>query len=64
MTPWPSIELHCRCRLQMKRGGVTDIGLLAPEAAVDFFYRVAFDEDRELSLPLRYARSKVGPLVF
>ncbi len=50
--------------LQMKRAGVTDIGLLAPEAAWDFFYRVSFDEDRELSLPLRYPRCTGEPQVF
>lgn len=48
----------------MKRAGVTDIGLLAPEAAWDFFYRVSFDQDRELSLPLRYPRCTAEPQVF
>lgn len=53
-----------RLTAQLKRGGVTDIGLMAPESAWEFFKNADFGEDRELSTPMRYVRSSAEPYVF
>ena len=43
-------------QLQMKKRGVTDIGVMAPKPAWGFFYKADFDEDRETSIPLMLPR--------
>ena len=50
--------------VQLKRGGVTDIGLMAPRLSWDFFAKVDFGEDREVSTPMRYLHSSQEPYVF
>jgi hypothetical protein len=50
--------------VQLKRGGVTDIGLTAPRLSWDFFAKVDFSEDREVSTPMRYLHSSEEPHVF
>jgi hypothetical protein len=50
--------------VQLKRGGVTDIGLVAPRLSWGFFAKVDFGEDRELSTPMRYVRDAAEPFVY
>jgi hypothetical protein len=50
--------------VQLKRGGVTDIGLVAPSLSCGFFTKVDFGEDREQSTPMRYVRDRAEPYVF
>ena len=59
---WVSGLLHVAA--QLKRGGVTDIGLVAPELSWGFFTKVDFGEDRELSTPMQYVRDTAEPYVY
>jgi hypothetical protein len=50
--------------VQLKRGGVTDIGLVTPRLSWGFFARVDFGEDRELSTPMQYVHNSDEPYVY